>query len=130
MAIEDLGLPGLARVRTDIGKHLFRRRTLGHTLARVRDANARETYVVECYWPSVTEQAHAAAVARARVAAKETSGNRHEVEFLGSILIPAEETVFCLFSGTEDDIREASRRAELPFERILEVERLEAGLAP
>jgi uncharacterized protein DUF4242 len=87
----------------------------------MREVQARRgTYLVECYWPSVTEQAHAAAAERARLAANETNARGHHVEFLGSLLVPAEETVFCLFSGSEDDVRAASRHAELPFERIVE----------
>jgi hypothetical protein len=82
----------------------------------VGEIDARGTYLVECYWPSVTESAHAAAAERARAAADETTG---AVQFLGSILIPSEETVFCLFSGRREDVRAASARAELPFERIL-----------
>jgi hypothetical protein len=76
--------------------------------------------VVECYWPSVTQDQHALAAGRARAAASEARRSGRELQFLGSILIPAEETVFCLFTGREHDVRAASRQAELPFERILE----------
>jgi hypothetical protein len=78
------------------------------------------TYLVECYWPAVTRDQHAAAAGRARAAAGEARRAGRELEFLGSILIPAEETVFCLFAGCEDDVRAASQRARLPFERVLE----------
>jgi hypothetical protein len=86
------------------------------------------TYVVECYWPAVTEQQHAAAATRARSAAGEARAEGRELEFLGSILIPVEETVFCLFTGYEDDVRAASVRAQLPFERVLES--VPSNLAP
>jgi hypothetical protein len=86
----------------------------------MRDGKAPRTYVVECYWPTVTEQQHAAAATRARTAASEARSRGRELEFLGSILIPVEETVFCLFTGCEDDVRAASTRAELPVERVLE----------
>ena len=76
--------------------------------------------MVECYWPAVTERQHAAAATRARHAADEARSRGRELEFLGSILIPVEETVFCLFAGCEGDVRAASTRAGLPFERVLE----------
>ena len=86
------------------------------------------TYVVECYWPAVTQHQHAAAATRARTAASEVRSRGREVEFLGSILIPVEETVFCLFTGSEEDVRAASMSAGLPFERVLES--IPSGLAP
>ena len=86
----------------------------------MRSTGAVRTYLVECYWPAVTEREHAAAAGRARTAAEEARRAGREVEFVGSILIPAEETVFCLFAGREADVHAASQRAGLPFERILE----------
>ncbi len=86
------------------------------------------TYLVECYWPAVTEQQHAAAATRARTAVREARSRGRELEFLGSILIPVEETVFCLFAGCEDDVRAASMSAGLPFERVLES--IPSDLAP
>jgi hypothetical protein len=94
----------------------------------MREGKAPQTYVVECYWPAVTEQQHAAAATRARTAVGEARSRGREVEFLGSILIPVEETVFCLFTGSEDDVRAASTRAGLPFERVLES--IPSDLAP
>jgi hypothetical protein len=82
--------------------------------------DAPGTYLVECYWPEVTRDQHAAAARRAQAAAGEARGAGRQLQFLGSILIPAEETVFCLFIGCEDDVRAASQRADLPFERVLE----------
>jgi hypothetical protein len=86
------------------------------------------TYVVECYWPAVTEQEHAAAATRARTAVREARARGRELDFLGSILIPVEETVFCLFAGCEDDVRAVSMSAGLPFERVLES--IPSDLAP
>ena len=86
----------------------------------MRSTRAVRTYLVECYWPAVTEREHAAAAGRARTAAEDARREGDQLEFLGSILIPAEETVFCLFAGREEDVRAASQRAGLPFERILE----------
>jgi hypothetical protein len=33
--------------------------------------------------------------------------------------VPADETVFCLFDGLEDDVRTVSEHAGVPFERVL-----------
>jgi Nickel responsive protein SCO4226-like len=85
------------------------------------------TYLVECFWPEVDEPQHAAAAERARAAALERQEEGDDVEFLGSILVPADETVFCLFAGREQDVRAASERAGLPFERVLEARIDEAG---
>jgi hypothetical protein len=83
-------------------------------------SDAASTYLVECYWPAVTEALHAVAVEQARTQVDDLRRAGCELELLGSILIPAEETVFCLFSGTADDVRAASRNAGLPVERVLE----------
>jgi hypothetical protein len=77
------------------------------------------TYLVECFWPGVDERAHASAAARAREAALELRHHGDEVEFLGSVLVPVDETVFCFFRGREPDVRRASERAGLPIERVL-----------
>jgi hypothetical protein len=45
---------------------------------------------------------------------------RHELRFLGSLLIPADETVFSLFQGTEADVRAIAQEADIPLERVVE----------
>ncbi|HVE25417.1 MAG TPA: nickel-binding protein [Sporichthya sp.] len=77
------------------------------------------SYLVECYWPGVSEEKLAAAAERVRAAASELSRHGREVRFVGSILVPADETVFCLFDGLEDDVRTVSEHAGVPFERVL-----------
>jgi len=39
--------------------------------------------------------------------------------FLGSLLMPEDEVLLCLFAGPEAEVRAVSERAGLPFERIL-----------
>jgi DNA polymerase III sliding clamp (beta) subunit (PCNA family) len=73
------------------------------------------TCLVECYWPGVTEQKVLAAVERVQAAIEQ----RHTLRLLGSILVQADETVFCLFEGEQDEVEAVSTSAELPFERIL-----------
>ena len=85
----------------------------------------RKNYLVECYWPGVSEQKLADAVARAHAAASQLRREGGDVEFLSSILVPADETVFCLFAGCEADVTATSERAEIPFERVLESLRIE-----
>ena len=72
------------------------------------------TYLVECYWPGVTERRLLAAVARAR------AGGTSAVHCRGALLLPADETAFVLFEAdSEEAVRDASTRGGLPFERVV-----------
>ena len=77
------------------------------------------TYLVECYWPGVTEKKLAAAVERVEAAIELRQSDSRAPRFLGSILVPTDETVFCLFEGEREEIQIVSAAAKLPFERIL-----------
>jgi len=77
------------------------------------------SYLVECYWPGVNERLLLEAADRTRQA-----GLDLDVEFLGAILVPEDETVFGLFEGREAGVRAASARGGLPFERVLEALRM------
>ena len=88
--------------------------------------DSSRAYLVECYWPGVNEEKLATAARRAHEAAVELGTSGRDVEFLGSILVPADETVFCLFEGAEADVRAASEQAGMPFERVLESLRIDA----
>jgi hypothetical protein len=79
-----------------------------------------QSYLVECYWPGVSVELLVAAARRTRSATSALRRRGRNVDFLGSILVPADETVFSLFRGCEEDVRTASTRAGLPFERVLE----------
>jgi uncharacterized protein DUF4242 len=85
----------------------------------VSGAEHSRSYLVECYWPGVDEDKLAAAVRRARMAASELCDSGRRVDFRGSILVPSDETVFCLFDGSEADVRAVSEQADLPFERVI-----------
>jgi hypothetical protein len=76
-------------------------------------------FLVECYWPGVREEDIASVADRARAMASDLRGEGRPVAFLGTILVPADETVFCLFEGLEQDVRGVSARAGLPFDRVL-----------
>ena len=82
-------------------------------------SDGSRSYLVECYWPGVTEDKLATLVRRAQAVASELRHSGRRVDFLGSILVPADETVFCLFAGAEEDVRAVSERAAVPFERVL-----------
>ena len=88
-----------------------------------------KSYLVECYWPGVSEQKLSEAAARAQAAASQLRREGGDVEFLGSILVPADETVFCLFEGREADVTAASEQADMPFERVLESLRIDSTQA-
>ena len=77
-------------------------------------------YLVECYWPGVTEQAVADAAHRAVQAAAEIRRQGHDVDFLTAILVPADETNLLLRRRPEAAMRTASDRAGIPVERVLE----------
>jgi hypothetical protein len=83
------------------------------------------SYLVECYWPGVSEGKLAAVAGRAHEAARELRDQGRELRFLGSILVHADETVFCLFDGEEADVRVVSEQAGMPFERVLESLRID-----
>ena len=92
-------------------------------------SDRKGSYVVECYWPGVSERQLAAAMERAEAAVADLRRSGRPVDLVGSILVPADETVFCLFDGSEDDVRAASLQAGVPFERVLESLRI-ARLQP
>ncbi len=72
---------------------------------------------MECLLPGLTQETAEALGQRVR---DELAGApRQGVSFLGSLLMPGDEVLLCLFCGPEDDVRVVSERADLPFERIL-----------
>ena len=77
-------------------------------------------YVVECYWPGVTEEVLAETLARTRAAALQLRHEGRSVELRGTILLRNDETVFCLFDGDERDVRAAGELGGMPLERVLE----------
>lgn len=91
------------------------------------ELEAPKTYLVECYWPGAGERKLAAVTWRVEVAAAELRRQSRELRFLGLLLVPAEETVCCLFEGIESDIRAVSVQVGVPAERILESRRVSAN---
>ena len=75
--------------------------------------------LVERYWPGVTEQKLLAAVERLRAVVEQRRPHGRAPRLLGTILVPVDETVFCLIEGERDEVEALSVAAELPFQRIL-----------
>jgi hypothetical protein len=72
--------------------------------------------VAECLLPGVNQAVAEALGAHVRA---ELARSRSPVAFLGSLLMPDDEVLLCLFAGPPAEVRAISERAELPFERIL-----------
>ncbi|MEJ7791881.1 MAG: nickel-binding protein [Gaiellaceae bacterium] len=57
----------------------------------------------------------------ARRAAEELTREGVEVQYVRSIFVPDDETCYLLFEARSADVvREAARRADLPFDRVAE----------
>jgi hypothetical protein len=87
------------------------------------------TFMAECFWPGVTEQKVKDAGARGRRAAQAVSSEGGSARYIGSILVPSDEIALCLFEATSlDEASEVNQRAAIPFERILEIVRLDPAI--
>jgi len=78
------------------------------------------TFMVECYWPGITEAQVREILERPGLAGH-PPGQR-EIHLLGSLLVPSDGMVIFLFEGASPSaIREAASLADVPFDRIVEV---------
>jgi hypothetical protein len=74
-------------------------------------------FLVEHYWPGVTEEAFRHAAGLVRASADRLDG----IRFLHSTFVPEDEAAFCVFAASSSSlVAEAYRRAGVPFERILD----------
>ena len=79
-------------------------------------------FLVERYWPGVTLLDLEHAAMRTKAAGGPGAGVS-SVRYLGSVLIPDEETVFSFFDGPDlASVEEANRQGEFRFDRIRPVE--------
>ena len=84
-------------------------------------AGQARTYLVECYAPGIDRTAVESAGERALAASAELRDEGCGVEYVGALLVPADEAVFYVFaSECASAVREASARAAVPFERVVE----------
>ncbi len=79
-----------------------------------------KSYVAECFWPGVTQTELRALDGRASHSARRTSGTEQAVHYVGSMLMPEDEVVFCFFEGpSAEAIATAARSAQIPYARIV-----------
>jgi hypothetical protein len=79
----------------------------------------RETFLVEHYRPGLSAQELGAWAARVRVITEEMRRDGKQVRYLRSTIVPVDESLLCMFeAASEELVREAYARAEIPFERI------------
>lgn len=78
-------------------------------------------FLVEAFLASSNrDEAHRAAE-RASAAARQMTREGVPVRLLRSVFVPDDETCFYLYEATSaEDVREAVRRADLPYERLSE----------
>jgi hypothetical protein len=88
------------------------------------------TYVVECYWPDISEhQAKAALAGIGRV--RDSFGNPDGVWPLGCILVPSDGLALFLIAGPSADvIRDVGEQIQLPFDRIVKSISIAAATTP
>jgi hypothetical protein len=86
----------------------------------VADRGWTKSYLVECYWPGSSNEKVADTEKRLRAEVSSLRSQGRDVAFLGSIFVPADESLFCMFDGVEADVRTASELAGVPFGRVLE----------
>ena len=85
-----------------------------------RQGAATPTYVVECYWPEITEQQARDALASV-TQSQEASGTSGQVQPIACFLIPSDGMALFLLDGPSADmVREAGKLTNLPFDRIVE----------
>ena len=79
-----------------------------------------EQYLVELYLPRRDEAALADAAVRARAASEQLTSEGRQVRYLRTIFVPQDEICFHLYEAQAADVvGEASRRAQIAYERIV-----------
>ena len=85
-------------------------------------AEARETFLVEHYRPGLSAEELGALATRVRRTTNEMEREGKAVRYLRATIVPTDESLLCVFEAASDDlVREAYARAEIPFERITAV---------
>lgn len=77
-------------------------------------------YVVERYLPGVAPDELEGLFTRLARATRELREEGTPVRYLGSTIVPGDESCFCQFEApSEQAVAEANRRAAAPFDRIV-----------
>jgi Protein of unknown function (DUF4242) len=78
-------------------------------------------FLLEIYLSAQTANARVLRIDEVARTADQISQHGTEVRFVRAIFLPEEETCFYLYeSSSADAVRDAARRARLPFQRITE----------
>lgn len=79
-------------------------------------------FVVQRALPGITPEALAGAGARAKTCAAEMTEEGTPVRWLRSYFLPETEQTHCYFEApSAEAVREVNERANIPFERVVEV---------
>jgi hypothetical protein len=83
--------------------------------------------MVERHLPGITPEQLKAAAGRAKAVTAEMTQQGKPVRYLRSTFLPSEEKAFCLFEAlSPDPVKEANERAQIPLQRIVEVNHIAA----
>jgi uncharacterized protein DUF4242 len=86
-------------------------------------------FVGESYPVGISRDNLTAAIRRGRLVAAQMRGEGRQIQIVKSTLMPADDTLMCLFDATSAElVIELSRRAELPIERVVEAVELAADV--
>jgi Nickel responsive protein SCO4226-like len=78
-------------------------------------------YLLELYLPAGDQGQLADTARRARAAAASLNRQGTPIRYLRSILVPEDETCFCLYqAASADQVQQAAVQADLPVQRISE----------
>jgi hypothetical protein len=77
-------------------------------------------FVAECLWPDVREEDLRTLDRRVAEESERLSGRGRPIRYLGSLLMPEDEVVLCVFGGSREDVRRVVQAARIPCDRILE----------
>jgi hypothetical protein len=92
---------------------------LGEKETRVTPERPGTTYLVERYWPGISEPLLLLAISRLQRVTAEVTRADAPVTHLGSVLVGDEQVVFSLIqAASEEVVREVNERAHMPVDRI------------
>lgn len=78
-------------------------------------------FIVKRQLPGVTEDQLQAAGIRAKTCCEEMAGEGEQIRWHRSFFLPNSEQTMCVFEAPNKDlVEEANRRAQIPFEEIVE----------
>jgi hypothetical protein len=87
----------------------------------MRESDGGRTFLVECYKPGLDQAEVESAAERVAAASAELRAEGRDVEYVGAILVPADEAVFHVFAAAcAGTVREASLRSSVQHERVVE----------